>query len=234
MNDLIQQGVSAFKSGDHETARKFLIDAVKQYPDNESAWGWMYNVCRNDKERIHCLKQMLRINPKNEKANQLLNELTGADFPLERPMASPTILGSQSTAKQNPPSLPIAQTKENVVVQKVSNPTKEKNLKIGIGAVLFICIICLCIAIMPNLNTINSPTSSPEPTDITVDSHGIKVGTTADEVLAIRGKAITSIQVGQDSQGLVIEWTYPDVVYTMVRWELNGINAYRVWEIKLR
>jgi hypothetical protein len=86
---------------------------------------------------------------------------------------------------------------------------------------------------MPKLNKSNPPTS-PEPTSITVDSHGVEIGTTADKVLAIRGKAISSIQVGQDSQGLVIEWTYPDVVYTMVRWELNGITTYRVWEIKPR
>jgi len=234
MDDLIQQGVNAFKSGDHETARKLLINAVKQYPDNERAWGWMYNVCRNDKERIHCLKQVVRINPKNEKANQLLNELTVANLPLERPAVTPTNVEPQTMTEQNPPSPPISQAKENVVTQKTPDPTKQKNLQIGIGAVLFICIICLCITFMPNLSTSNSPTSSPEPTSITIDSHGIEIGTTADEGLAIRGKPISTIQEGQDSQSLIIEWTYPDLVYTMVRWELDGINAYRVWEIKPR
>lgn len=85
MNDLLQQGISAFKSGDRETARKLFITAVKQNPDSERAWGWMYNVCTNDKERIHCLKQMLRINPKGEKANKLLVELTSFEPPLEHP-----------------------------------------------------------------------------------------------------------------------------------------------------
>jgi hypothetical protein len=233
MDDLLQQGITAYRAGKRDEARKFFAGAVKQNQNDERIWGWMYNVCDNDKERVHCLEQMLRINPKNEKANQLLSELMAADFPLERPSIPPTNLESQSTMKQKPPSVSTVQTEKNVVSQKTSDPTQQKNLQIGIGAILFICIICLCITFMPNLNKSNPPTS-PEPTNITIDSHGVEIGTTADEVLAIRGKAISSIQVGQDSQGLVIEWTYPDVVYTMVRWELNGITTYRVWEINPR
>src|SRR3972149_2548777 len=75
MNDLLQQGITAYKAGKRDEARKIFITVVKQNPENEHAWGWMYNVSGNDKERIYCLKQMLRINPKNEKANQLLNQL---------------------------------------------------------------------------------------------------------------------------------------------------------------
>lgn len=87
MDDLIQQGANALKSGDLETARRLLAQAVKQQPDNERAWGWMYNACNTGQERIHCLKQILRINPHNEKANQALNELIGFTAPLETPRA---------------------------------------------------------------------------------------------------------------------------------------------------
>jgi Tfp pilus assembly protein PilF len=45
MDDLIKQGAAAFKAGDLETARKLLTEAVKQFPDDERAWGWMYNIC---------------------------------------------------------------------------------------------------------------------------------------------------------------------------------------------
>jgi hypothetical protein len=234
MDDLLQQGVNAFKSGDHETARKLFISAVKQYPDNERAWGWMYTVCRNDQERIHCLKQVVRINPQNERAKQLLNKLSGADLPLEGPAIAPTNVEPQTRMEQVSPSLPISQAKDNVVTQKTSEVTKQRNLLIGIGAVLFICLICLCIPFLPDLSLTNLPASSPEPTTITIDSHGIEVGMTSDEVLAIRREPISIVQVGQDSQGLIVEWTYPDLVYTMRLWELDGINAYRVWEIKSR
>jgi Bacterial PH domain len=84
MEELIQQGVQAYKSGNREAARKLLIAAVRQYPESEQAWGWMFNVCNTDQERIHCLNQVLRINPSNEKAKQLLDKYTPKDFPFER------------------------------------------------------------------------------------------------------------------------------------------------------
>lgn len=157
MADLLQQGITAYRAGKRDEARKFFAGAVKQNQNDERIWGWMYNVCGNDKERIHCLKQMLRINPKNEKANQLLSELTAVDFPLERPSIPPTNLESQSIMEQKPPSVSTAQTEKNVVSQKTSDPTQQKNLQIGIGAVLFICIIFLCITFMPNLNKSSNP-----------------------------------------------------------------------------
>jgi tetratricopeptide (TPR) repeat protein len=75
MDDLLEQGIVAFRAGKRNEARELFIAAVKQSPDNVRAWGGMYEVSGNDKERVYCLKQMLRINPKNEKANQLLNQL---------------------------------------------------------------------------------------------------------------------------------------------------------------
>lgn len=122
MDDLIQQGANAFKAGDKETARKLLITAVKQNPDNERAWGWMYNVCNTDQERIQCLKQMLRINPKNEKANQLLNQLTGFDFPLDAPLSS----------------VPIGQN-----VQTINNASAQSSGLDGISIIIIVLLIIL-------------------------------------------------------------------------------------------
>ena len=53
MDDLIQQGIMAYRAGKRDEARKFFASAVKQNQNDERAWGWMYNVCNNDKERIH-------------------------------------------------------------------------------------------------------------------------------------------------------------------------------------
>ena len=83
MDDLLQQGVNSYKSGNHETARILFISATKQNPDSEHAWGWLYTVCKTDQERIHCLKQITRINPENVKAKELLAKLTELEPPLE-------------------------------------------------------------------------------------------------------------------------------------------------------
>lgn len=76
MDDLLEQGIAAYKAGKRDEARKIFIALVKQEPNNERAWGWMYMVANNDQEKIHCMKEALRINPKNEKAMQLLSQIT--------------------------------------------------------------------------------------------------------------------------------------------------------------
>ena len=94
MDDLIKQGAIAFKAGEVETARKLLAEAVKQFPDDERAWGWMYNVCTTDQERILCLKQMIHINPKNEKAQNILfnleNQTINSSIPVSSKEVTPT------------------------------------------------------------------------------------------------------------------------------------------------
>ena len=95
MDDLIRQGAAAFKAGDLETARNLLTEAVNQFPDDERAWGWMYNVSTDDEERIHCLKQMLRINPQNEKAQSML-------MGLESQTQNPSAADSESLSSQQP------------------------------------------------------------------------------------------------------------------------------------
>ncbi len=81
MNDLFQQGVAAYKAGKRDEARKFFIILVKQTPNDERTWEKMHDVSNNDQERIHCLKQILRINPNNEKAKNLLDTILTSDFP---------------------------------------------------------------------------------------------------------------------------------------------------------
>lgn len=150
MDDL-QEGIKAYRAGKRDEARKFFVAAVKQNQNDERIWGWMYNVCDTDKERIHCLKQMLRVNPKNEKANQLLAEFTASDFPLERPATpQPKAAESQSATEQKPPSSLPAQTQKPVATQKPLDPKQQKNLQIGIVATVLLCVICLCVGVFFN------------------------------------------------------------------------------------
>jgi hypothetical protein len=130
MENLIEQGVNAFKSGDRETARKNLMAAVQQHTNDERAWGWMFNVCNTDQERIHCLKQVVRINPKNEKANQRLDQLTGFDFPLNIPQ--PTTSIHQTSGIQTP----------NQTLITNSAPTKSNNLD-NISIILIVILVVL-------------------------------------------------------------------------------------------
>ena len=62
----------------------------------------------------------------------------------------------------------------------------------------------------------------------------VSLGTLADLVLELRGKAISSQQVGSDEYGLLVEWEYPDVTYLMGRRVQDGVDAYRVIKITPR
>jgi len=62
----------------------------------------------------------------------------------------------------------------------------------------------------------------------------IVVGTLADTVLDLRGKGLLTRRIGSDRNGLLVEWEYPDVIYVMGRRLQDGIEAYRVIEIKPR
>ncbi|MCZ7551072.1 MAG: hypothetical protein B6D39_13225 [Anaerolineae bacterium UTCFX2] len=118
MDDLLQQGITAYRAGKRDEARRIFIVVIKQNQNSERAWGWMYNVCNNDQERIQCLQQILRINPENEKANQLFNKLTSDLFPLEQQLSSVTTKAqspiSSESVLQRLPTIPTKNVGEYV------------------------------------------------------------------------------------------------------------------------
>ena len=103
MDDLLQQGITAYKAGKREEARKIFITVVTQSPDSEQAWGWMNNVCDTDKEHVYCLNQLLHVNPNNEKAHHLLDQLLGSPLS-STPSNTQTSPSSDVKARKKNPS----------------------------------------------------------------------------------------------------------------------------------
>ena len=79
-DDLLAQGIAALKAGNVKGARLLLDKAITENPNDERCWLGFFKVAENDKERLKCLKEILRINPNNQKATQKYNELTGLGF----------------------------------------------------------------------------------------------------------------------------------------------------------
>jgi hypothetical protein len=86
--DYLSQGIEAVKAGKIQEARKLLDKAIRAAPDDERTWGWFFNVCLNDTERIKCLKEILRINPNLDRAKQRYNELIGREVKRIDPIAT--------------------------------------------------------------------------------------------------------------------------------------------------
>jgi len=79
MNEKLKQGKTALKLGDRTAARKLFNQVVRENPDSETAWQWLYNVADSDAERRHCLEKILSINPNNAKARQLMGNLAPSE-----------------------------------------------------------------------------------------------------------------------------------------------------------
>ena len=97
---------------------------------------------------------------------------------------------------------------------------------IDMNALSTIAVLAIALISAPAMGqgSISSPKKAPS----------IAVGTLADTVLKIRGKGLSSKQVGRDEHGLLVEWEYADVTYLMGRRLQGGIEAYRVIKITPR
>ncbi len=72
----LQEGIVAAKSGQIEQARFRLLDVVEQDQTNETAWFWLYHIFERLDDKRVCLENLVMINPHNEWARQeLLNYL---------------------------------------------------------------------------------------------------------------------------------------------------------------
>jgi tetratricopeptide (TPR) repeat protein len=183
MDDLLQQGITAYKAGKRDEARKIFITIVKQSPDSQSAWAWLYDVSNNDQERIQCLKQIVRINPNNEKAKQKLDSFTGQVFPL-----APSQNATSPTQEQN------NGISRNVQNKQPANPiklaTNKKTFITPSNILMFGAFACICIALpvfatMLNLTGFFKPTpvpiSTPTNVPVVIDAMSL-MGKSLDEI----------------------------------------------------
>lgn|GEM_PF-5780401 len=152
MEDLIKQGAAAFKAGDVETARKLLRQAANQFPDDERAWGWMYNVCDSEKDRIICLRQILRINPKNEKAQKIFLSLDNQikDYiPIENQHDGPTpeSLSSEPFLPASLQQLNKSASSSTTTSGNITNPLSLKKNKPQLPWIIGL-VVLTCIALV--------------------------------------------------------------------------------------
>lgn len=71
----LKEAVSLYKQGQKSQAAVLLGEIVRQDPNNSMAWyGLALSVDELDK-RIYCLKKVVSLDPKHQKAHQLLEKL---------------------------------------------------------------------------------------------------------------------------------------------------------------
>jgi tetratricopeptide (TPR) repeat protein len=75
IDQLLQQGIAAAKSGSKDNAREILMRVVEQDEHNEKGWLWLSGVVESLEDRRICLENVLELNPENALALQGLRWL---------------------------------------------------------------------------------------------------------------------------------------------------------------
>ncbi|MDW8303718.1 MAG: response regulator [Acidobacteriota bacterium] len=68
LGEVLKAGIKAAQRGNKTEARRLLLYVVNVQPDNEPAWMWLASVSEYPEELLYFLKNVLRINPSNQKA----------------------------------------------------------------------------------------------------------------------------------------------------------------------
>lgn len=76
LQEILDNGVRAARSGDRSTAQKLLKQVLEEDPDNELALIWLASTVTSSAERRMYLQQVVRINPGNTRAREALAQLS--------------------------------------------------------------------------------------------------------------------------------------------------------------
>jgi peptide/nickel transport system permease protein len=71
----LQEATRLINSGRYQKAQAVLAQVLLDYQDNEQAWLLLAQASLGNEEKIHCLRQALRINPRNREAIRELQRL---------------------------------------------------------------------------------------------------------------------------------------------------------------
>jgi hypothetical protein len=86
---LLQSGIQALRAGKKRDARRIFGDLVRIEPDNAEAWWYLSGVVDSPEQKVHCLRQVLRLQPQHVEAVRLLNQLEGRVAAVTPPRGHP-------------------------------------------------------------------------------------------------------------------------------------------------
>lgn len=80
----LKDAVAAIKKGNRKKARKRILAALKDNPEDLQAWIWAVEVAANEKEKRTILKRILALDPNHHAARELLGRMEASSSELDR------------------------------------------------------------------------------------------------------------------------------------------------------
>jgi hypothetical protein len=74
-DERLKSGMAALRKGDKRAARRVFGEIVREDADNVAAWWFLAAALDDPEQRIHCVRQVLRLRPDHLEASQLLQSL---------------------------------------------------------------------------------------------------------------------------------------------------------------
>ncbi|NWG15005.1 MAG: PD40 domain-containing protein [Chloroflexi bacterium] len=75
IQELLKKGIEAAREGNKAEARSYFEQVVELDEQNERGWFWLASLVESQDEKRICLKNVLQINPGNERAQKLLDQI---------------------------------------------------------------------------------------------------------------------------------------------------------------
>lgn len=173
VSQTLRQAIAALREEDKDRARQLLAQVLRADPHNESAWLWLMRAVDEPAHAQECAERVLRINPDNEEARQVLEGIRHREAGTTSERRDRT----RTTKRASEPKASRVHTESNSVVPRsetqaaaktstprASEPPTEKAKKEGkLGVVGWGCLTIILLAVIGTLFG-NQESSTPTPT----------------------------------------------------------------------
>jgi hypothetical protein len=97
VNKVLQQAMEFHVAGQEVEARALLLDLVRTNPQLEAGWMFLSYTLEDPQQKADCLRQVLKLNPRNTEAKSALEQLIPAHEPELQPAVPTTAHASPFT-----------------------------------------------------------------------------------------------------------------------------------------